>query len=299
VLPQKQVKIEPENGILLKLKAFGLRSKSTLKAEVIHMSKIICIASCKGGIGKSTSVVNIGTALALQGKQVLVADIDSQHNLTTYLGVSSNAEFSLPALMKLVTEDAEDGALNAAVRQSIIQTKHLSVLPSHISLAGLEMGIAMATSREYILSRILACVKDEFDFILLDCLPSLGIFAINALTASAGVIIPVETHFGALEGFDQILGTVRMVQRRLNPRLEIDGVIMTKHQERTNFCRSVREMIEQECGERLKLLEPPVPYSIKVAETSALGVSIFEHDPKNPAAAAYAAIAEEVLRHAG
>jgi len=266
------------------------------------MNKTISIASCKGGIGKSTSVVNIGTALAMQGQKVLVIDNDSQHNLSAYLNIESNAEFTLPALMKMVMENSADDELEIkltdAVQKSIIKTKHLSVLPSHISMAGLEMGIAMATRREYILSKILDCVKDEYSFILLDCLPSLGIFALNALTASDSVIIPVETHFGALEGFDQILTTIKMVKRNLNPKLEIEGVIMTKHQERTNFCRSVRDMIREECGEDIKLFEPPVPYSIKVAETSALGVSIFEHDPRNPAAAAYEAIAKEVAAYA-
>jgi chromosome partitioning protein len=162
-------------------------------------------------------------------------------------------------------------------------------------MSGLEMGIAMAPSREHILSRILTCIRSEFDFILVDCLPSLGIFAVNALTASDSVLIPAITHFGAFEGFNQILGTVRMVRRHLNPNLAIEGVIMTKHQERTNFCRSIRELLREECGEEsIRLFEPPVPYSIKVAESSALGVSIFEHDPQNLAASAYETIASEV-----
>jgi len=249
-------------------------------------------------VGKSTSVVNIGTALALQDKKVLVVDVDSQHNLTTYLAVKSIAQFTLPALIKIAMDDELDVKLTEITHQSISKTKYLSVLPSHINMAGLEMGIAMATRREYILSEILDCVKDEYDFILLDCLPSLGIFAVNALTASDSVIIPVETHFGALEGFDQILSTIKMVRRHLNPGLEIEGVMMTKHQERTNFCRSVREMIQKECGENIRLFEQPIPYSIKVAETSALGVSIFEHDPRNPAAAAYEAIAKKVIARA-
>jgi len=233
----------------------------------------------------------------MQGQKVLVVDVDSQHNLSEYLNVKSIADFSLPALMKMVMENTQDddfeSKLTESVHKSIVQTKYLSVLPSHISMAGLEMGIAMATRREYILSRIIDCMRDEFDFIFLDCLPSLGIFAINALTASDSVIIPVD-HYGALEGFDQIIATIKMVRRHLNPGLEIEGVMITKYQERTNFCRSIRKVLKEECGKEITLFEPPIPYSIKVAETSALGVSIFEHDPHNPAASAYEVIAKEV-----
>ena len=263
------------------------------------MGKILSIFSCKGGVGKSTAAINIGTALALQGYKVLGVDVDSQHNLTTYLNVKSSADFSLPVLLRMVIEGNQvDEKLNEAVHDCIVRIKYFSVLPSHISMSGLEMGMAMATRREYVLSRILDCIKDEFSFILLDCLPSLGIFAINALTASDAVLIPVESHYGGLEGFSQVLSTIKMVRRHLNPKLELEGVIMTKHQERTNFCRSVREMIKEECGSDIRLFEPPIPYSIKVAETSALGVSIFEHDSHNPAAAAYEAISKEVALHA-
>ena len=264
------------------------------------MCKVISFINCKGGVGKSVGTINIGAALAMQGKKVVAVDCDPQNNLTTYLNIKPRVKITLPELMKMVMENADlpDDELAETVHESIIHTKYLDVLPSHISMAGLEMGIAMATRREYILSRILDSVKNGYDFLLLDCLPSLGIFALNALTASDSVIIPTETHYGALEGFDQVLATVKMVRRQLNPKLEIEGVMMTKHMERTNFCRSVREMLVEECGEEIKLFETPVPYSIKVAETSALGVSIFEHDPRNPAATAYDAIAREVAAHA-
>jgi chromosome partitioning protein len=258
------------------------------------MGKIISLSSCKGGISKTTSTINIGVALAMLGHKVLVLDNDPQSSLTTYLGLKEKVNISLPNLMKAAMEGVSEDELSRIVSESILSTKHLDVIPSHIKMSGLEMGISMATNREYILSDILSCIKDKYDFILIDNLPALGIFTINALTASDSVIIPVETHFGALEGFDQILATIKMIKKRLNPALQIEGVLLAKHQERTRFCRSVRDIILEEYGEKLKIFQPPIPYSIKVAETSSLGVSIFEHDPKNPAAEAYMSIAKEV-----
>jgi len=261
--------------------------------------KTISIASCKGGISKTTSAINLGTALAMQGWKVLLVDNDSQANLTTYLDLKSSVKISLPNLIKAVMENISADELYTLVNGSILKTKYLDVIPSHINMSGLEMGIAMATSREYIMTAILENVKNNYDFILIDNLPSLGIFAVNALVASDSVLIPVETHYGSLEGFDQIICTINMVKQRLNPKLSIEGVIMTKHQERTTFCRSIHRQIKAECGEAVKLFEPPIPYSIKVAETSALGISIFEHDPKGSAAIVYDTIAREVAANVG
>ena len=258
------------------------------------MSKIISIASCKGGIGKTTSTINLGTALAMQGKHILLVDNDAQSSLTSFLNLKSQVKIALPNLIKAIMDQTSSDELFDMVNESIIKTKYLDVIPSTIKMAGLELGMSMVTAREYILKNILKCIKDHYDIIFIDCLPSLGIFAVNALTASDTVIIPVETHYGGLEGFDQILHTINMVREQLNPNLSIEGIVMTKHQERTVLCRSVREMIKEDCGKNIRLFEPPIPFSIRVAEQSGLGISIFEHDPKNPAALAYETIAKEV-----
>jgi len=218
------------------------------------MSKTISISSCKGGISKSTSTINIGAALAMLGHKVLLVDNDPQSSLTAYLNLKEQVEISLPQLMKAATENIKEDQLHQMVRESVVHAEALDVIPSHISMSGLEMGLsAMPTGREYILSDILSHVKQEYDFVLIDCLPALGVFTINALTASDSVIVPVETHFGALEGFDQILNTIRMIRKRLNPNLQIEGVLLAKHQAHTKFCRNIKDLIWEDYGELLKI----------------------------------------------
>ena len=261
------------------------------------MCKIISIASCKGGVGKSTTVMNLGTALAMQGNKVLAVDNDAQASLTKFLIQERSPEVSLPDLIKAVMENATAEEIEILTEQSITKTKHIDLITSNIKMAGLEIGMAMITNRERVLEEILQCVRGNYDFILIDNAPSLGIFVVNALTASDSVIIPVETHYAALEGFDLIIDSIKMVKRKLNPKLEIEGVIMTKHQEITTMCKTIRELIKSECGGNIRLFDTPVPYSIKVAESPAFGTSIFEHDKKNSAGKVYEKIAWEVAEN--
>ena len=261
------------------------------------LSRSISIASCKGGITKTTSTINIGAALTMLGYRVLLVDNDAQSSLTTYLGLKEGVTTSLPNLIKAVMDDLPDDELTQLIEDGILSKGKLDIIPSHIKMSRLEMGISMATNREYILSDILQKVNKKYHFVLIDCLPALGIFTLNALIASDSVIIPVETHLGALEGFEQILDTIKMIKKRLNPGLQIEGVLLTKHQERTKFCRGIKQLIVDDYGDMLHIFNPPIPYSIKVAETSSLGISIFEHEPQNPAATAYMAVAKEVAAH--
>ena len=260
------------------------------------MSKTISIASCKGGVGKSTSTINLGTALSVLGEKVLVVDNDPQSNLTTYLGLKSNIIHPIPTLIKAIMDNIADNKLKDMVKESIIKTPHLDVIPSHISMADLEIGIAMMTKKAYVLKRILDCIKDQYDYILIDTLPSLGIFAVNSLTASDSVIIPVETQIGGLEGFDQIIATINMVKRHFNEDLQIEGVIMTRYLTRTNLCKSIHKYLQEECDGKIKLFEPPIPQTVKIGESQDNCISIIEHAKSHVATQAYESIAREVLK---
>ena len=258
------------------------------------MAKIISLISCKGGISKTTSTVNIGTVMAMHGKRVLMLDNDPQYGLTKYLQLQYDSTVTYPQLIKGVIERIPRAELQELIKSSIRTVNGFDIIPSDLTMCGLEMLISMATRREYILSDILSYIKDQYDFILLDCLPSLGIFAVNALTASDSVLIPVETHIAAFEGFDQILETMSMIREYLNPGLKIEGVIIAKHQENTGLGKEIRKMIQDEYGQNMKVFDTPIPLTIKVANAWARGTSVVELYPKHPASIAYQKIAQEV-----
>jgi len=258
------------------------------------MCKIISAVSIKGGVAKSTTCVNLGTALANAGKKVLLLDNDPQYNLTTALGVKPN-QTKLPDLYMGVIKDLSDAELTDYINNSIVRkTENLNVIPSDLSMSSLEMILPTAMNREYVIKTILDKIKDSYDYCIIDCLPSLGLFSINALTASDSVIIPVEAHYLGTEGLRLILDTIKKVKRRLNPKLTIEGVVITKFQSRTNCCRQVSEYVKEVYGGDVRIYDEPVNYSIKVAESAAFGVSVIEYDPKGQPAAAYTALAAAI-----
>ena len=265
------------------------------------MCKIISVISCKGGVGKTTSAVNISAYLKMQGKKVCAVDLDAQHNLSRHFGVRPLPSSDKPTITDLflaAIDDYEDETMEHLVHESICRTNTVDVIPSTVRLSSLETVIPTVTSREHLLEYILSFLKESYDYIFLDCHPGLDVFSLNALTASDSVLIPVEAHILSSDGLDQVEKMIHTVQRKLNPNLQIEGIIITKFQGHTSCCRQVYEIVKQNFGNQIRIFEEPVKYAIKVAEAPAFGVSIHEYAPNIEPAQTYARIALEVMKGA-
>lgn len=265
------------------------------------MCKIISVISCKGGVGKTTSAVNISAYLQMQGKKVCAVDLDAQHNLSRHFGVWPRPSADKPTITELfraAIDDCEDEAMARLVRESICRTATVDVIPSTVRLSSLETVIPTVTSRERLLEYILSFLKENYDYIFLDCHPGLDMFTLNALTASDSVLIPVEAHVLSSDGLDQVEKMIRTVQRKLNPSLQIEGIIITKFQGHTSCCRQVYEIVKRDFGNQIHIFEEPVKYAIKVAEAPAFGLSLHEYAPNIDPAQTYARIALEVMKGA-
>lgn len=256
--------------------------------------KIIAIANQKGGVGKTTTCINVGTALGKKGKRVLLVDSDAQGNLTTAMGIErpDELEQSLASLIQQVMNGAEPDV------EAVIQHHEEGVdyIPANVMLASLEVALVTAISRETILKRILEEVKEWYDYILIDCQPSLGILTINALVAADSILIPVQAHFFSIQGLQELFKTIGMARRTLNRKLDIEGVLFTFLQ-RTRFNNDVVTAVKEAYGDQIPIFEQMIPQSIRAAESTAEGHSIFMHDPKGKIAMAYKNVAEEVMSH--
>lgn len=262
------------------------------------MCKTISIISCKGGVGKTTTAVNISSYIYTQGKRVLAIDLDYQHNLSKHFGILPGHLKTRPTMYDLFMYAMEDTSaleMNDLVHKSIIKSTTVDVIPSTARLSLLDKLLPTATCRELILKDILKYIKDEYDYIFIDCHPGCDLFAINALTASDSVIIPVEAHPLGLEGLDQVEKLIITVQKHLNPDLNIEGVLMTKFQSNTNCCRNICDIVKESFGNRIHIFDEYIKYSINVAEAPEFGISIHEYAPRIDAAKAYAKIAMEVM----
>lgn len=260
------------------------------------MCKIISIASYKGGVGKTTSTINIAASLAMQGYKVLAVDNDPQSSLTKWLSVEKATNITLPhLLLELIDNDA--GYLDKTpIENSIIKFNDFFILPCSPKMSSVESLMVMAVKREYLLKSILETIKINYDFILIDCPPSLGIFLLNALTASNSVIIPIEAYAAAIDGLPDILNNIAFVKKNLNPDIFIEGMILTKYQSRTNLCKSIQEIVCEHFGGRIHVYDEPIKQSINVAKMPAEHRSVFEYDPNGNAALVYEIIAKEVSR---
>ncbi len=265
------------------------------------MCKVISIISCKGGVGKTTTAVNLSASIQKEGKRVCVIDFDHQHNLTMNLGIdqaSLEHRVTIGDLIETAINDPDDDMMSALIDDSIISTNSVDLIPATGKLAALENIIPMATSREHLLDYIISFLKSRYDYIFIDCHPGLDNFSQNALTASDSVIIPVEAHVFGAEGLEQTAAMIRMVKRRLNPKLNIEGVLITKFQGQTNYCKSVYEQIATDFGNDIHIYAYKIKYAIKVAEAPAFGLPLIEYAPNIQPAVAYLKIAQEVMQNA-
>jgi len=253
--------------------------------------KTIALANQKGGVGKTTTAANLGIGLFRQGKKVLLIDADAQGNLTQMLGWQRPDELS-PTLSTLMEKVITDQSL---VPGEGILHHHEGVhlLPANIELSSMEVTLVNTMSRETILRQYLSTVKKDYDYAIIDCMPSLGMMTINALTAADSIIIPVQAHYLPAKGLEQLLKSVARVKKQLNPSLNIDGILLTMVDNRTNFAKDISSLIRGTYGSRVFATE--IPHSIRAAEMSVEAKSIFEYDPHGKVAAAYEKLTKEVL----
>lgn len=254
---------------------------------------IFSISNQKGGVGKTTTALNLATYLAEAGKSVLLIDLDPQANLTSGLGQSRTQEQEKDNEKRKTIYDIILSQAN--IKEGVIKTrqKNLDLIPASIDLAGAEVELVGALSRETILQNALAEIKDNYDYIFIDCPPSLGILPINAFVASDLVLIPVQCEYFALEGLSQLMNTISLVKNRLNQKLDIGGVILTMFDTRTNLSKQVADEIRAFFKDKVMLQH--IPRNIKLAESPSFGKSIFEYDNSSSGAEAYRALAEEFI----
>lgn len=252
------------------------------------MGRIIAITNQKGGVGKTTTSVNLSACLATLGKKVLLVDIDPQGNASSGVGVKKG---ELESCIYDVLIDDED--IKSVISQT--QIENLYVVPATISLAGAEVELVSTISREIRLKQALSGVKNHFDYIFIDCPPSLGLLTINALTAADAIIIPVQCEYYALEGLSQLLATVRLVQKHLNTNLTIDGVLLTMLDARTNLGLQVIEEVKKYFQN--KVYKSIIPRNVRLSEAPSHGKPIIIYDPKSRGAELYLELAREVIKH--
>lgn len=252
------------------------------------MSKVIAIANQKGGVGKTTTTINLSACLAEAGKRVLVIDMDPQGNTTSGLGIEKDEAENTIYEVILRTVDIKD-----AIIKDIFD--NLDIIPSNVNLAGAEIDLIDVDNREYILKDSLAEVKDNYDFIILDCPPSLSMLTVNAMTASNTVLVPIQCEYYALEGLTQLMHTINLVKKKLNKKLELEGVVFTMYDSRTNLSLQVVENVKDNLQE--KIYKTIIPRNIRLAEAPSHGLPINIYDKRSTGAESYRNLAQEVIKH--
>ena len=250
------------------------------------MGKIVSLANQKGGVGKTTTTVNLGTILAKRGKKVLLIDADPQGNATSGLGVEKEVEYSTYDIL------VNDAKIQDAIQDTII--KNLKVCPANMSLAGAEVELVSMMSREQRLKEKLDEVKDYFDYILIDCPPSLGLITLNAFTASNSVLIPVQCEYFALEGLGQLINTINLVKKHLNKEIQIEGALLTMYDIRTNLSNQVVKEVKKYFEN--KVYKTVIPRNVRLSDAPSYGMPITEYDPRSKGAKSYTKFAKEFLK---
>ena len=259
------------------------------------MSKVISVVHQKGGVGKTTTTVNVGIGLAREGKKVLLIDADPQGSLTASLGYEEPDDLRITLatiMMDVINEEEislEDGILH--------HQENVDLLPANIELSALEVTMGNVMSREMIMKEYIDAIRGRYDYILIDCMPSLGMMTINALVSSDSVLIPVQAAYLPVKGLQQLIKTILTVKKRLNRKLAIEGILLTMVDFRNNYARDIASRVHTTYGNQIEVFENVIPMSVKAAETSAEGKSIYMYCPKGKVAEAYMNLTQEVLKN--
>ena len=255
--------------------------------------EVIAIANQKGGVGKTTTTFNLGVALAHVGKRVLLVDSDPQGDLTTYMGIHDpdNIPVTLSTLMERSIKDENINSKEAILKHD----EGIDLIPSNLELSSMEVSLVNAMSREFTLRNCLSDIKDKYDYVLIDCMPSLGMITINALACADKVIIPVQSEFLAAKGMSHLLNTVLKVRKQINPNLKVGGILLTMVDGRTNLSKDIANELRSTYGTVFKLYDNQIPRGVKAAESSRMGESVLSYDSSSKVAQSYIDFAKEVL----
>ena len=257
---------------------------------------VIAVVNQKGGTAKTTTVENLGIGLAKAGKKVLLIDTDPQASLTICLGYPRPDDLPM-TLTDLLSSSINERPVNLS--EGILhQAEGVDLIPANIEMAGLEVALVNTMNRERMLKQLLEPIKGSYDYILLDCMPSLGMLTVNALAAADAALIPVQANYLSAKGLEQLLQTINKVKRQINPKLRIEGILLTMVDGRTTYAKEISRLIRHTYGAKIKVFEAVIPRSTRAAEISAEGKSIFAYDPKGKVAAAYEDVTKEVLKNA-
>lgn len=250
------------------------------------MSRVIAIANQKGGVGKTTTSINLAACLAEKGKKVLSIDLDPQGNMTSGLGVDKNEVSN--TVYELMLDEC---SINESIHDTVVD--NLKVIPSNVDLAGAEIELLGINDKEYILKTAVDYIKDDYDFIIIDCPPSLNMLTVNAMTTADTILVPIQCEYYALEGLSQLIHTINLVQERLNPKLQIEGIVFTMYDVRTNLSNQVVETVKENLD--TTIYKTMIPRNIRLAEAPSYGIPINMYDSKSAGAESYRNLATEII----